>query len=147
MTTMEFGINENGAIYSSNIFEKPLDLTAEEKSAIDLIYKALSELETSTAHIHVERRSTNYLSIVAFSDYDFIRLKIGERAKWVSVFLSPKDRSELKNDVRFANISNKKQSHWKINLSCTEDLIKHADLFQRAFSSASWSYEKTISKR
>lgn len=146
MGTLEFGIDKNGETYSSIIFEKPLNLTDAETSAIDLIYRALSELETSTADIHVERRSTNYLSIVAFSDYDFIRLKIGERAKWFSVSLSPKDRSELASDPRFSGVSNKRQIHWKVNLLSIEDLIKHADLLQRAFHAACWSYEKTISE-
>lgn len=146
MGTLEFGINENGKNYSSIIFEKALNLTDAETSAIDLIYGALAELETSTADIHVERRSTNYLSIIAFSDYDFIRLKIGEKAKWFSVFLSPKDRSELANDPRFSGVPNKKQIHWKINLSSIEDLTKYADLLQRAFHAANWSHEKMISK-
>lgn len=146
MATMTFGADTNGSVYSSNIFEKKLDLTDAEKSAIDVIFKAFSEQEISSAEIHPERRSTNYLSIVAFSDYDFIRLKMGEKAKWVSVFLSPKDRSELASDVRFAGVSNKKQIHWKVSLSTVEDLEKHVDLFQLAFSSASWSYQKTISK-
>lgn len=146
MAILEFGIDKNN-IYSRNIFEKPLALTPEEELAVDIIYKALSDSEIDAAEIHAERRSTNYISIVAFFDYDFIRLKIGTRSKWFSVFLSLTDRVELANDVRFSNISNKQQIHWKVSFSEIEQLEKHTDLFKRAFTAAKWSYEKTLSKK
>lgn len=146
MAEIKVIVDKTGAIHMESSFERPLTLTEEEQHSIDIIYRTLAGLDTGSAEIHAERRSVNYLSIVAFSDYDFIRLKIGERSKWFSVFLSPTDRSELADDVRFADVSNKKQLHWKIKLSRTEDLGKYTDLFQRAFASAKWSYEETISK-
>ena len=146
MPEIELIADGAGTIYTRSSFEKPLALADEEQSAIDIIYKAFSGLATDSAEIHAERRSTNYLSIVAFSDYDFIRLKVGERSKWFSVFLSPTDRSELENDIRFAGVPNKRLLHWKVKLSRTEELSEHTDLFQRAFAAAKWSYEKTISK-
>lgn len=146
MAKIEIIVDKAGTIHMESSFDKPLALTEEEQSAINIIYGALAGLNTGLTEIHAERRSVNYLSIAAFSDYDFIRLKVGARAKWFSVFLSPADRSELADDPRFADIAGKGQFHWKVRFSRTEELGAYTDLFQRAFAAARWSYEKTISK-
>lgn len=146
MPTMEFGIDENCKAFAHSVFHRPLELTDAENDALNIVYKALSDLDIESAEIHAERKSSKYLSIVAFEHYDFIRLKIGEKSKWISVFLSPQDRSDLFNDKRFSNFKNKNQIHWKITIQSIEQLEDHKDLIHRAYTSAKWSHEISLSK-
>lgn len=149
MATITIGIDSNGKVFSRSSFEKALNLTPDEQRAIDIVYEALTTLSTEDADIHVEQKSTNYLSVVAFEVYDFLRLKIGEKAKWFSIAtysFSKADRSDLSEDIRFATVENKKQNHWKISLASAEQLKEYQDLIQRAYAAAKQSHEKDLSK-
>lgn len=131
---------ENGILLLHN---SPEFLTEGEEKALDIIYSVLKEFDIESANIHVERRSENYLSLVAFEHYDFIRFKIGKRSKWISVSLSPTDRITLAEDKRFFNVKNKRQLHWKTELFSVEYLENCKDLIQRAYHNAERSYSMT----
>lgn len=142
MNPIEFCFAEDGTPLVRSSFDKPLNLTPEENIALDIVFDTLKDIASENAELHAERRSDNYLSIVAFEHHDFMRIKIGDRSKWFTVALSPSDRIDLAQDARFAKVKNKNQLHWKVSLSAVEGLKQHSDLIQKAYLAAKWSHEK-----
>lgn len=140
MKTMEFGFMPDGSIFARSVFNKPLNLTPGEEIALEIVFSALSDIVDEEADLHAERRSDNYFSVVAFEHYDFMRIKIGDRAKWFTVSLSPSDRLELADDERFSKVKNKNQLHWKVPLNSPEQLNEHFDLIQKAYLFAKLSH-------
>lgn len=149
MAVIEIGIDRNGSVFLRNSLRKDLDLAQEEQRAIDIVYEALVELGIEDADIHAEQRSANYLSVVAFGVYDFLRLKIGEKSKWFSISsfsFQKSELDELSKDARFADVKNKRQNHWKVKLESTEQLSENRDLIQKAFLATKRVYEINSTK-
>lgn len=146
MGVIDLGVSENGISFVHSSFNKSLNITLEEEITFELVLLALADLAVDDASIHAERRSDNYLSIVAFEHHDFMRIKIGTHAKWFTVSLSPSDRADLADDKRFAKVKNKNQLHWKVALSSVDQLKEHFDLIQKAYLGAKWSHENFCSR-
>ncbi|MFR7474065.1 MAG: hypothetical protein ACLUVV_05460 [Christensenellales bacterium] len=81
-------------------------------SVLEIIYKKIDP-----SFIHLERRTDNYISIVAFGCDDFCRIKIGPKSQWISLSLGKDHQKQYANDPIFDEQKNKKQIHWKIPLN------------------------------
>lgn len=108
-------------------------LTDLEKKAIDIIASKFEEFSIDFSNIKASRRSENYLSLIAENDFDFCRIKAGNRSCWFSIH-SLNLNDTLKNDSRFDEC-NKKLVHWKIKLSSVDDLEEYADLILESYLS------------
>ena len=112
---------------------KPLiEPTPDEKTALEIIYKALSEIDIAPSEISLKKISKNYLTLVVGKFTDFCRLKIGPKSKWISLAFSYDDEQALINDPRMTKVKDKKIRHWKIPLSSIEELSSYSDLIQKS---------------
>lgn len=107
------------------------NLTPYEAAALHAIYSACGDLAN---HFHLERRSNDYLTIVAGKNYDFCRVKATARALWLSLDVAADDRQ--RDDSRFACINNSGVRHWKFPLSSVADVAAYADLILHSASAA-----------
>lgn len=100
-----------------------------EFDALSIIKKSLSD----DADVRLERRTDNYLTLVTGECGDFCRMKMSERAKWISLDLwnAP---DEIKKDDRLQIVKNKNQRHWKILLSCIDDIEQYSDFIKIAYT-------------
>lgn len=106
--TVESSINRRFDPVELTTFEKPIV-----NSVLEIIYRKIDP-----SFVHLERRSDNYLSIVAFEDDDFCRIKAGAKAKWISLALGYNDDyKQYIDDPIFSSQKNKRQRHWKISLT------------------------------
>lgn len=131
--TISFDENGISVCNSMNRRYDPVELSEEERRAIEIIEAAVSSEPNSHDPIHLERRTDKYLTVVVCGVYDFCRVKIGKRSMWVSVSLSPTDRELFLTDARFANELNKNQIHWKIALASVDSLKNCSDLIQKSY--------------
>lgn len=139
--TINYNKNTGVEIIIKSAYELADSLSDGESAAMAKIFTALSKIGVDCETIKLQRRSKNYLSLIAFEIYDFIRIKIGSQSLWFSICLSEFDKSELKNDIRLETIENKNQVHWKIPLADLEEISLYEDLFQRSYQTALISYE------
>ncbi len=122
--TINFGIDENGKFFFDSLTQRyntevePTELEAE---ALALIIEA-------TGPVNIYRRSDAYLTICNESGNDFCRLKATDRAKWFSLEVP----AEYQNDSLLANVKNKKQRHWKIQLQSIDDIVVYSDIIKAA---------------
>jgi len=144
MNGIKISFDENGiSVYSSeDRRNEPVVLSEEEHQAVEIIETALSALPNLHEPIHLERRTDKYLTVITCNVWDFCRVKLGKRSNWVSLSLSPSDCELFFNDLRFSNELNKNQRHWKIALSCIDDLKGCSDLIQKAYLWAVQSAKK-----
>lgn len=130
----------DGKIQVSNSSARgiPAELTPLEIEAVGkLLPLVLSEM-TIAPFISFDRRSSNYLTVALAEKYDFLRIKRTAKTFWFSVSPAPEDKSNL----LFANVSNKRLLHWKINVTD----VNAAELYQEiiyhsALNAKSW-YDK-----
>lgn len=111
-----------------------VNLSNSEILGVSTILDALSKYDVSQESISLERRSDNYLSIIAGDD-DFLRLKMGVNSKWFSIRIT----KEFKQDNRLADVTNKNQFHWKVPIDSEQDLYLYSDIIYA-------SYLRAISK-
>lgn len=131
----EFGFDfEKMEVYRGEYwekFKKEAHLTSNEEKAISIIIQAFSKENISFENVMPQRHSESYLSLVILesgNSNDFCRIKIGPKSIWVSLDMWNNKSAILEKDVRFDNVKNRKERHWKINLSCIEDFENVTDL-------------------
>lgn len=141
MSGINITFNKN-TISISNDYDRrnqPVSLSEGETSAINEIYKILSEAHVAAPLTHLERRSDNYLTLVAFKNIDFLRIKIGKKSSWFSVDIyNIKDKFLC--DPRLQQVKNKNQRHWKISISSFTDISIYADIIVAAYN---WAAEQS----
>lgn len=111
-------------------YAEATDLSADEQTALDLIREALSQAGINAAQIHAERRTDKYLSIVYHEVHDFLRIKLGKRARWFSIFVPNKKMQPFASDARLNHVKKTNLLHWKIPLTDVSDLQQYTDLIQ-----------------
>lgn len=122
-----------------------ITLTDDECAFFDALQKGLEAAGVDLSHIHLERRSDNYLSVVAYDHYDFVRFHVGLRSSWFSVWVAGEHRKDLLEDLRFSAQKNKRQLHWKVQVHDISDIAQCYDLLQLAYQSMLESKSHSIS--
>lgn len=108
--------------------EKELNLTEEEKTAFEFIFKMLKDSEVDIQKLQVTRKSNAYATIVICGkewDYDLIRFKMTDKTKWISLPIANSDRTILQDNPLFDAQKNKAQLHWKSKLLSIKELPKY----------------------
>lgn len=134
---MEIVLSTSGVVLTGSDRGVPVELSPEERKFVEIALKQFSQNEQLRSGILIDQRSSNYKTVSYGVDYDFLRFKIGSRAKWFSVLPNPAD----KNDPRFDGVSNKRQLHWKISLSDVADVGQYSDLISNAALCAMEQYK------
>lgn len=75
----------------------------------------------------IEHNSQDYTTL-KYKDYDIVRLKYGDIAKWIKVFVQ--DKNKYMNDPRFEEQKNKKELFWKSTIYKIEDLDNYIDVIK-----------------
>ena len=122
------GMDRNGNfIHESGEYE--VNLTDYEQKFYETLINCLKN-DIDTSKISLEKSSNSYTS-VHYGDSvasDFIRFKLTDRTKWMSLSIAQEDRKGNKNNVFFAAQKNKGQRHWKAQLISINDFLPHMDL-------------------
>lgn len=129
-------VYENGEIKVINHLNRRNEdpkLTDGEIEAIKILYSELNKLGFETKELKEERRALDYISIV-YENYDFLRIKIGKKSKWISIDMCAANR--FNSDERTSHVKNKNQRHWKFPLNEIEDLKKYIDIISESFKKA-----------
>ncbi|WP_373262414.1 hypothetical protein [Hungatella hathewayi] len=112
---------KNGTCFINNSADNNVSLSSYEADGVAILMNLLSEVPNS-AKVHLEKRADDYISIVCGEHNDFVRLKLTDRTKWISIRLAEEDRlSNIDNPI-FSAQKNKNQSHWKIKLDTIEQI-------------------------
>lgn len=119
----------------------PDDLNEYEKEAISIIKSILQTNGFDTSTIQLERRTSNYLTLLINNSdckigKDFCRIKMTNRTTWISLDLWEFTK-QLENDSRLNIVTNKNQRMWKIKLSSIQNLYNYSDLISLSFNNVS----------
>lgn len=137
MSAIEITANSDGSFsIKSDLDYTAAKLDEAEMEAAKIILACLPSEES--LDVVFERRSKDYVSLITRNVYDFARLKVGKKAMWFSVALSPADRQKYADDPRFAS-AKKNQLHWKVPFDSLPDLKNDADLFRCAYI---WAHQQ-----
>lgn len=111
---------ENGSVSISSSFDKELNMSSLEEAFSKTIISLLSD-SVDTSQIRLERRSDAYVSMFYGEYNDFLRFKLSEKTKWISIRMSRDDQLENIDNPLFSAQKNKKQFHWKSQIADIED--------------------------
>lgn len=92
----------------------------------------ISEILAKHGTFRIERRSENYLTLIAGRCGDFCRLKTTEHVTWITLDMCVCSES-IRNHKQFDNINNKNIRHWKISLLNNDDIRNYSDFIIASF--------------
>ena len=116
---------KDGKLYAwSHIPKKELNMTDLEESAYNKILNLISE-SADLSKVHLEKNSDAYTSLVYGKYNDFVRFKLTERTKWISIRMIPSDRQANKDNPLFADQKNKNQLHWKVKIKNIDEIFSY----------------------
>ena len=119
---------KDGKLYAwSHIPKKELNMTDLEESAYNKILNLISE-SADLSKVHLEKNSDAYTSLVYGKYNDFVRFKLTERTKWISIRMIPSDRQANKDNPLFADQKNKNQLHWKVKIKNIDEIFSYQTL-------------------
>lgn len=116
---ISFSFDEHSVTISSS-FDKELNMSDLEEEFYNSILELLSDT-IDTSLIRVERRSDAYVSAIYGENNNFLRFKLSDKTKWISIFLTFDDKKDNMDNPLFEAQKNKKQFHWKSKLSNSKD--------------------------
>ncbi|MBR0141893.1 MAG: hypothetical protein IJM19_06575 [Ruminococcus sp.] len=130
---MSITISLDGVKSEFDGYDSDAVLTSIETKAIEYIKREFEKREINFDEIRFRRRSKDYLTLLAPNDFDFCRIKVGERSVWFSVhgLNLPK---EIKNDERFDKVK-KTLIHWKVKLGSIDEFLENSDLIAESYIS------------
>lgn len=106
-----------------------VDLTTHEQEAYALIVELISTngLIDQTL-IQIRKTNSSYTSVF-YGDYnDFVRFKLTDRTKWISIRIPHTERNIYIDSPLFVSQKNKNQLHWKTIISSIDDLHQFQEL-------------------
>lgn len=77
--------------------------------------------------LKIVHNSSDY-STVQYHGSDVLRLKYGETARWVDIFIVPKYKNKYINNPIFAAEKNKNRVFWKSTINNAADLVNYVDI-------------------
>ena len=108
----------------SHIPKKELNMTDLEENAYNKILNLISD-SADLSKVHLEKNSDAYTSLVYGKYNDFVRFKLTERTKWISIRMIPSDRQANKDNPLFADQKNKNQLHWKVKIKNIDEISSY----------------------
>ena len=130
MGVINIGYDPEKGITVKTQFEKELNINDSERFIADHFIAVINSRDPS-ANLSVERRSDNYLSLCS-GQYDFLRFKYSDRARWLSIDAIPAGIDE--NDPLFSAQKNKRQRHWKAIITDLSALSAFDEYVYSAYS-------------
>lgn len=126
---MHFGFNEKTGEIVCGIPKKELCLTDYEEDFFRTLLDSLSK-NVDISKIRLEKNSDSYTSVCYGNGIgvDFIRFKLTNRTKWMSLSIAEVDWDSNKDNPFFAAQKNKNQRHWKAKLTNIDDFLPYVDL-------------------
>ena len=115
---------ENGSISVKSSFEKELNMSPLEQEASELILSLLHD-SVDCSKIRLERRSDSYVSMFYGENNNFLRFKLSDKTKWLSIQMCYEDRIDNIDNPLFSAQKNKNQFHWKSQFTSLSDLQKY----------------------
>lgn len=115
-----FGFDQSSQKLTFQEVLRSVELTPLEQDAVNAILSFFPTDQLS--QIHLEKRSDSYTSMVHGERNDFLRFKLTDRTKWISVRLTPSDADANISNPLFAAQSNKNMAHWKAKISKVSDI-------------------------
>lgn len=118
----------------------------DEEEACQFFIDELVKRGKELSRFKIEHRSSDYTSLVFDLD-DFIRIKITDNVKWISLSLSMEDQQKFMNDPLFASQSNKQVRHWRSDFQSFDDLEKYVDLAEHACMPTTYNYDRDLTDK
>ena len=119
--------------------DKLVSLNSYEKEALKLIYEMLvSKVDLSA--ITLKKNSDSYTSIFRGEYNDFVRFKITDRTKWISIRITESDRDLYCNSPLFIAQKNKNQLHWKAKINSVDEIHNFKSLIINSCLSTQCDY-------
>lgn len=117
-------VDKNGKVIIESIANRTeVEVTELESEAVKIIADIIGDVE-------LERRTDSYLTVLNQEGNDFCRLKITERTMWFSFDMNPDIMPQYVSDPRLDSVKNKNQRHWKVKLSCVDELKDYMDIIE-----------------
>lgn len=95
----------------------------------------------------IEHRAQDYTSLVYSELSDFLRIKITNSVKWLSIALCEEDREKYYNSPLFTAQKNKNQIHWKSYFDNEEDIERYLDLAANAPRDIFYGTRQTLTEK
>lgn len=111
--------------------EKELNPSIYEQEAYKFILNLICN-QRDCENLSLERRSDDYLSIV-IGEYDFLRFKLTDRTKWLSVLIPPNLKSKYFDSPLFKEQKNKNQIQWKSKFNDISELGHYKQVILDSF--------------
>lgn len=143
---IDISVDADGNVFVESDIHKrdePVTLTDGEGPAVRIIFDLLSEKGIDATTLKLERRSSNYLTI-RHEHYDFIRLKIGECSKYISLAFSNKNEWRSFSDNPKVSSSpdyDKNIFHRRLILNDVNELKELADIIYSSYKSMHPDYK------
>jgi len=138
------GVDKYGNILPTRE-EKEVNLTKYEEDFYEVLLGEISK-SVDVDKITLVKNSDSYTSVCygEGAATDFLRFKLTNRTKWVSISMSQRDKKVNKDNPFFAAQKNKNQRHWKAQLVNIDDFVPYMDLIINSINEIiSWYAGKT----
>lgn len=122
---------EGKIIIELNEHEKELSINEDEVTLANRALNRFVNLGLDANRLVLKQNTTSYATISYRGnsfDWDLIRFKYTNRAKWVSVSMSSNERKEYEHSPIFAAQKNKRQAMWKAQIESIEDVDLLTDI-------------------
>lgn len=117
-------------------------LTPEEFAFLSVALQKIPDGCEAKKNMISDRRGTDYLTVSVYIDYSFLRVHIGQSAKWFSIYPAESDMQNPLFDKLPENC--KVQSFWKVYYSSLDDVLPFVDIIARAAERAVSDHRRQV---
>ena len=119
---------------------------SEEEAACNFFIDELVKRGKSKEKFRIEHRSQEYTSLF-YELSDFLRVKITDNVKWITICLSPEDREKYKDCELFEEQKNKNEAHWKSYFNSIDDLARYVDIAANAPAAEVYGFTRELTEK
>lgn len=126
---IHLGFDEEKGIIFGGIPKREVCLTNFEEKFYNILLETLSD-EVDISKISLQKNSDSYTSVCYKEGIgaDFLRFKLTERTRWMSLSIANEDVDKYRDDLFFAAQKNKNQRHWRANLVNIDSFVPYKQL-------------------
>lgn len=115
-----------------------------EEDACQFFIDELVKRGKEKSRFSIEHRAQDYTSLL-YDLEDFIRIKMTDNVKWISLALSETDRQKYMESALFSVQRNKTQLHWRSDFDSFDSLKQYVDFAERACVPTTYNYNRALS--